>query len=143
MTHAVPSPAYREMGKKLIEEMTELTMLRTSQIEIEYLVSDQAKMKSKTERLYAEVELVPDKYRWGIAQDVTITVYFPNVQEFTEEQRRILIFQQLLKIVVDYNVDNDTEKYSLRDPDVNDFAVIINRYGINWKQPKDLFSEDD
>lgn len=143
MNHAIPSQSYEKIGQELIETMPELGYLKTSLVKIAYLVSDQAKKEGKTKVVYAETEKIPEKYKWGMDADFSITVYFPNAAVFNEEQKKILLFQQLLKIGVDYDADRDEEKYFMNEPDVVDFSVIIKRYGHNWKQTQKSLFEDE
>lgn len=143
MEHAIPSEMYKKIGEELINEMPELAYIRASVAQIAFLVSDQTKKEGKTNLIYAETEKIPDKYKWGMNADFSITVYTPNVALFSPAQRKILIFQQLLKIGIEYDDSKDEEKYSIIDPDVVDFSVIIKRYGVNWKSTqKDLFEDD-
>ena len=142
MAHAIPSAMYEGIGEELINEMPELAILRSSQVTIAYLVSDQFKKEGKIKPVYAETELIPEKFKWGIRADFAITIYEPNAAIFSHEQKKILIFQQLLKIGVEFNENNGTEKYSLREYDVNDFSIIIKKYGATWQNQPELFDEE-
>jgi predicted SprT family Zn-dependent metalloprotease len=53
-----------------------------------------------------------------------VTIFEPNVAEFSEEQMRILIFHELLHVGEDGK--------SVRPHDLEDFKVIINRFGTEW-----------
>ena len=141
MQHAIPSQAYKELGEKLINEMPELAYIKVSNVKIAYLVSDLAKTKDR-KPVFADTEIIPDKYKWGMQDDFSITIYHPNAAVFTEQQREILLFQQLLKIGIDYDDIANEEKYSLNEPDVVEFSVIIKRYGANWKEQPTLFDEE-
>lgn len=142
--HAIPSQMYKEIGQGLINSMPELAYIKASSVQIAFLVSDQVKKEGRVNYILAETEKIPDKYKWGMYADFSITVYSPNVADLSTEQKRILIFQQLLKIGIEYNEDKDEEKYSINEPDVVDFSVIINRYGVNWKTTqRELFDDYD
>ena len=73
---------------------------------------------------------MPDKYKWSIPADFIITVFEPNVENFTEEQIRILLFHELLHIGIEE--DGNEEKYYVRPHDLEDFKLIIERFGIEW-----------
>ncbi len=142
MEHATPSSMYKKIGEELIETMPELAYIKASEVKIAYLVSNNPKKESKTKIIYAETEKIPDKYKWGMKEDFSITVYSPHANLFNEEQKKILIFQQLLKIGMDYDDLKNEEKYFVREPDVVDFSVIINKYGVDWKETQQrLFDE--
>lgn len=142
MEHAIPSEMYKKIGEDLINEMPELAYIKASNAQIAFLVSDYAKKEGKTKLIYAETEKIPDKYKWGMQADFSITIYTTNVAVFNSMQRKILIFQQLLKIGIAYDDVNNEEKYSVIEPDVVDFAVIINRYGVDWKTTQRELFED-
>ena len=139
---SIQSEKYKAIAEELIENEPELARIKCSQVRIAYLVSDQFKKEGKVKPVYAETELIPEKYKWGIRADFAITVYEPNAAVFSMEQKRILIFQQLLKIGIEFNGDKGTEKYSLCEYDVNDFSIIIKKYGATWKNQPELFEEN-
>ena len=128
------SDEYAEIGKALIETMDELSDLRGAGITIVYLGST-AKKKSKGNPVFGQCEKVADKYKWGIPCDFTITVFEPNVEHFTEEQYKMLIFHELLHIGIELGEDKET--YSIRPHDLEDFKEIINRYGTEWSKRDD------
>lgn len=131
------STRFKRIGDELIQTMDELIYLRASNAKIAYLVSDVAAKESKTKYKMADTEVIPDKYKWGMNEDFAITFYEPNIADLNEKQLQILVFQQLLKCGVTPNPDNAEEKYSIIEPDVCDFKIIINRYGTDWwEQPK-------
>lgn len=144
MEHAIPSQMFKEIGQELIETMPELAYIKASNVQIAFLVSDQTKKEGRFNYIQAETEKIPDKYKWGMNADFSITVYSPNIAALSTAQRKILIFQQLLKIGIEYDDAKNEEKYSINEPDVVDFAVIINRYGVNWKSTqRELFDDFD
>ena len=120
---------YAEIANELINEREELLYLRNSSVIIMYLGSDQMK-KSKGRIIFGECEKVPDKWKWSVPCDFTITIFEPNVEHFTDEQIRILIFHELLHVGID--VDGNEEKYYIRPHDVEDFRLILNEYGMEW-----------
>ena len=120
---------YAEIANELINEREELLYLQNSSVVIIYLGSDQMK-KSKGRIIFGECEKVPDKWKWSVPCDFTITIFEPNVEHFTYEQIRILIFHELLHVGID--VDGNEEKYYIRPHDVEDFRLILNEYGMEW-----------
>lgn len=123
------SEEYAEIANELINEREELLYLRNSSVVIMYLGSDQMK-KSKGRIIFGECEKVPDKWKWSVPCDFTITIFEPNVEHFTDEQIRILIFHELLHVGID--VDGNEEKYYICPHDIEDFRLILNEYGMEW-----------
>lgn len=121
---------YAEIGRELIESEEALVDIANSQATIIFLSSEHKKA-GKGKIIHAECEKVSEKYKWGIPCDFTITVFEPNVEGFTEEQMRILLFHELLHVGIDFR-DDGTEDYSIRPHDLEDFKLIIDRYGTDW-----------
>ena len=133
---------YSEIAKELINTEDALVDVRNSQATIVYLSSEHKK-KSGNKIIFGQCEKVADKYKWGIPADFTITVFEPNVEGFSEEQLRMLIFHELLHVGIEYNADG-TETYSIRPHDLEDFKLIIDRFGTDWsKVDDDVFDEKD
>lgn len=125
------SEAYARIGAELIEAETELSYIRDSLATIIYLESEHEK-KSNGRTIYAQCERVPEKYKWAVPCDFTITVFRPNVERFTAEQLRILILHELMHVGID--VDGHEENYYIIPHDVEDFREILERYGIDWSR---------
>ena len=123
---------YAEMAKKIIDEELLLTDIANSQATIVYLGSDYAKT-SKGKTVFGECEKVADKNKWAIPADFTITVFEPNCVGFTEEQMRILLFHELLHVGIEF-LDDESEKYSIKPHDYEDFKIVIDRYGTDWSE---------
>lgn len=121
---------YAEIGHELIENEEALIDILNSQVTIAYLVSEHKK-RTADKLIYAQCEKVADKYKWGIPCDFTITVFEPNVETFTPEQIRILIFHELLHVGIEFNKDG-TESYTIKPHDLEDFKLIIDRFGTDW-----------
>lgn len=120
---------YDEIGRKLIAEEPELAYIRNSDADIVYLSSDCRKRDGK-KVIFAQCEKIQDKYRWDISCDFTITVFEPNVEDFTDEQLKILLFHELLHVGIDEK--DGEEVYSTKPHDLEDFKVIIDRFGTEW-----------
>lgn len=126
---------YAKIGRELIETEEVLKPILKSNAQIVYLSSEHKKVGGgKT--IFAQCEKIAEKYKWGIPCDFTITVFEPNVEDFTEEQMRILIFHELLHVGID-DGDDGEETYSIRPHDLEDFKEIIDRFGTEWNMVKE------
>lgn len=123
---------YAEIGIDLIKTEEALVDILNSQATIIYLSSEHKKT-SNGKVIHAECEKVSEKYKWGIPCDFTITVFEPNVEGMTDEQLRILIFHELLHVGIVFNSDG-TESYNIIPHDLEDFKLIIDRYGTDWSR---------
>lgn len=123
---------YAEIATDLIRNEYSLLHLLESRAKIIYLSSDYAKT-SKGKLVFGQCEKVADKYKWGIPADFTITVFEPNVQKFTEDQIRILLHHELLHVGIDKKADG-SESYSIVDHDIEDFKLILDKYGTDWSR---------
>lgn len=123
---------YAEIARELIETEPELVDIKNSQATIIYLSSEHVK-KGDGKVVYGQCEKVAEKYKWGIPCDFTITVFEPNVAKFTEEQIKILLFHELLHVGIEFNNDG-SETYSIKGHDLEDFKLIIDRYGTDWSK---------
>jgi predicted metal-dependent hydrolase len=123
---------YAEIGNDLIQMEDALVDILNSQVTIIYLSSEHRKISSG-KKILGQCEKVADKYKWGIPCDFTITVFEPNVEGMSEEQLRMLIFHELLHVGIEYNADG-TETYSIKPHDLEDFKLIIDRFGTDWSK---------
>lgn len=125
---------YSVIAADLIKNEPLLNDIKESEVTILYLSSDYEK-KSKGKVVCGECEKIPDKYKWSIPADFTITIYEPNIVTFTDEQMRILIFHELLHVGIKFT-DDGQESYFIRPHDIEDFRYIINKYGLDWNIPE-------
>lgn len=132
MDKRVINEHYAEIGQELIQTEPALEHILNSNASIAYLSSEHKK-KNGERYVYGQCEKVAEKYKWGIPADFTITIFEPNIEGFTEEQLRILIFHELLHVGITYNDDGE-EKYSTIGHDLEDFKLIIDRYGTEWSK---------
>lgn len=123
------SEEYAMIGAELIQTEKELAYIRNSNVSIVYLSSEHKKT-SAHKIIHAQCEKIAEKYKWGIPADFTITVFEPNVEQFTAEQLRILIFHELLHIGIEET--DGIESYSVVPHDLEDFKLIIDRFGTDW-----------
>ena len=123
---------YAEIADELIRNEYSLFHLMESRAKIIYLSSDYAKT-SKGKLVFGQCEKVADKYKWGIPADFTITVFEPNVEKFTDDQIRTLLHHELLHVGIDKKADG-SESYSIVDHDIEDFKLILDKYGTDWSR---------
>lgn len=122
---------YSKIGRELIETEEALVDILNSRATIIFLSSDKKKME-KGKVVHAECERISDKYKWGIPADYTITVFEPNCQGFSDRQMRILLFHELLHVGIEFR--DGSEKYTTNPHDLEDFKLIIERFGARWSE---------
>lgn len=122
---------YAEIAAELINESPYLEDIKLSNASIIYL-SSESKKTSKGKVVCAQCERVPEKYKWGIPCDFTITVFEPNIARFTPEQIKILLYHELLHVGIEKDSYSGKETYSIRPHDLEDFKLIVNLYGPEW-----------
>lgn len=125
------SEEYTKIGNDLIQTEEILSDLRESEVTIMYLGSEYEKT-SQGRTIFGQCEKVPEKYKWAVPCDFTVTIFEPNVERFTEEQMRILILHELMHVGV--LKDGNEETYFIRPHDIEDFRDIIDRYGLEWNE---------
>lgn len=123
---------YAELAKEVIENEPALIDIQNSICTIIYLSSEHKKM-ADGKAVLGQCEKVADKYKWGIPADFTITVFEPNVEGMTDEQLKILLFHELLHVGIEFNADG-SETYSVKPHDLEDFKLIIDRFGTDWSK---------
>lgn len=123
---------YADIATELIATEDVLTDIANSQATIVYLSSEHKKTQNgKT--IFAQCEKVAEKYKWGIPADFTITVFEPNCVGFSDDQIKILLFHELLHVGIEFCEDG-SELYSIRPHDLEDFKLIIDRFGTDWNE---------
>ena len=136
MEHRQINENYREIAEQLIDTEPELFYIKDSKVKIIYLESDQNKKDGTEKFVYGECEKVAAKNRWAITSDFTITLFKNNLIGLSPEQIKILLFHELLHIGIDMGTDGE-EIYSVRKHDLEDFKIIIDRFGTEWaEKPK-------
>lgn len=126
---------YAEIGAELIKTEEALESIRNSTATIVYLSSEHKKA-GNGKVVKAQCEKISDKYKWGIPCDFTITVFEPNCEGMTEEQMKMLIFHELLHVKISYK-DDGTEVFGTNPHDLEDFKLIIDRFGTEWAEVKE------
>ena len=121
----------------LIAIEPELIYLKAGKVGVVCLRSDKCKKKDGIP-VFADCEEVPEKFKWATEAMFMITVFSPNISFFDAKRIRVLLFQQLLKIMP----KEKEGEFKLRDYDVKDFSVIVKRYGADWFKSPELFDEE-
>lgn len=128
--------ALESIAKDLIENEQDLIYLNAGGVEVVVLKSDKIKKKDNIP-VFADCETVPEKFRWATTAQFMITIYTPYTAYFDARRLRILLFQQLLKIIP----SEKENEFKLRDYDLKDFSIIVDKYGSNWFREPELFDE--
>ena len=123
---------YAKIGQKLIDTEDVLFDVRNSHASIIYLSSDLAKT-DKDRLVLGQCERVADKYKWSIPADFTITLFEPNIEGKSDEAIRRIILHELLHVGIEFK-DDGTEAYSINPHDIEDFKMLIDRWGTDWAE---------
>lgn len=121
---------YARIGAELIQAEKSLNWIREAEVSIGFMSSNKAKV-SNGKTVFGQCERVPDRYKAFIPYDFLITVYEPNVIDFTSQQIRILLHHELLHCGVNMNAE---PTYKVVPHDVEEFNEIIDRYGLDWSE---------
>lgn len=121
---------YARIGAELIQAEKSLNWIRETEVSIGFMSSNKAKV-SNGKTVFGQCERVPDRYKAFIPYDFLITVYEPNVIDFTSQRIRILLHHELLHCGVNMNAE---PTYKVVPHDVEEFNEIIDRYGLDWSE---------
>lgn len=125
---------YKAIAEDLIETEPELEYIKNSRVRIAYLESTAAKKADADKFVLGECEKVQAKNQWAISYDFTITLFIPNLEGLSPDQLRLVIFHELLHVGIIQDPDGG-ESYKINKHDLEDFKIIVDRYGVNWNQP--------
>ena len=124
------SRKYRTIAQKLIKGHPKLETIRDYKPRIAYAAAQEEKHKGgKT--IFGQCRLVSKEYRWLVPYDFIITIYEPNVIDFSEKALEILVYHELRHIGV-----NDTGRephFYIVPHDIEDFEDILREHGIDWQ----------
>jgi predicted metallopeptidase len=114
----------RSLADKIINRFPELSHIDEfiGRENICYVLSYEPK-GDKGKTVFGDCRAVKGSFRALMDYRYIITFYEPNIQDFTENQKKILMLHELKHIQEDGKV---------RLHDVEDFASILHRYGIDW-----------
>lgn len=127
--------SYRKIAGKVIEEHEDLHWIRSNGVRIAYIRSSKQKA-TRGKLTYAECMKVKEIFQLYAEYDFFIVIYAPNVFGLDEEQMEILLYHELLHIGADEDKEGNLV-YKVNPHDIEDFKVILERYGIGWAKPKD------
>lgn len=133
MEHRTLNENYQRIAEELINTEQDLAYIKDSRVRIAYLESDQNKKSGEDRFVLGECEKVQAKNRWAINYDFTITLFKNNLVGLSAEQIRIVMFHELLHVGIEPGPDGD-EIYSVRKHDLEDFKLIIDKYGTDWSK---------
>lgn len=123
---------YAEIGMELIQNEETFANIKISNATIVFL-SSQHKKNSNGRPVLGQCERIQEKYKWGIPCDFTITLFEPNLEGMTEEQIKIVIFHELLHVGIRFEADG-SESYFIEPHDLEDFKIVIDKFGTNWSE---------
>ena len=135
MEHRILNDNYRAIAEDLIATELDLSYIKNSRVRIAYLESDQSKKADKDKLVLGECEKVAAKNKWAITYDFIITLFKNNLVGLTAAQIRIVLFHELLHVGIEPGPDAD-EIYSVRKHDLEDFKLIIDKFGTEWSNVK-------
>ena len=115
---------YTYMAQALIRRVERFQHLKDVTI---LCLSSAAEKKSGRKRVYGQCEKVPDKYKWSVPCDFTITLFEPNLVGMRDTQIMALIYHELM------HVGYDGDKRYIIPHDLEDFAEVVERFGTHWE----------
>lgn len=125
------SEEYRVLADVVISERDDLAWLRSADVRIDYVTSTKEK-KSGERFVHAECKKINEFQQVYCPYDFVIVIYLPNVAHMTLDQKKILLWHELLHI--DYKETDIGITYVCRHHDIEDFKTIINQYGMDWSE---------
>lgn len=102
-----------------------------SEARIEYLFMDQTPKKGGRE-LFGKASKVSGRWEHLTELDFIIEIAEPRWNELAEHQRQALV-DHLLECCTGEEQDDGSMKYSIREPDVQEFSTILKRHGV-WNE---------
>lgn len=123
------SKKYRLIANKLIRTLPEFADIKAAKVKIAYLSSLEEKKRNKR-TIFADCNLVSDRYSWCCPYDFFIVVYEPNVVGFSEKQLETLLRHELHHVGIDF--EKDETGFYVKPHDVEEFWNIIDDVGLRW-----------
>ena len=142
MEHRTLNENYQRIAEQLISNEPELAYIKDSRVKIAYLESDQSKKVDTDKLVLGECEKVQAKNKWAINYDFTITLFKNNLVGLSADQIKIVMFHELLHVGIEMGADGD-EVYTVRKHDLEDFKLIIDKYGTEWAKTKKENTHDE
>ena len=125
------SDEYRELAETVIGEREDLAWIRSAGVRIDYVTSLKEK-KSGNRCVHAECKKINDFQQVYCPYDFVIVIYLPNVAHMSVEQKKILLWHELLHI--DFREGDSGTRFCIRHHDIEDFKTIIRQYGLDWSE---------
>jgi len=126
------SPEYEELGRAVIDALPELWFIRDAEIRIGFLKSWKEK-KTGRRLVYGECIRLPELYQDLLGYDFFIVIYEANAVALTLNQKKILMWHELLHVGIDD--ESGEPKYVINPHDREEFDSIISRAGLKWDEP--------
>jgi hypothetical protein len=123
---------YKDIAQRLIDKYPE----NFGNFDINQMLF--LKENSKSPKKYAEIKKVTAPYTFMTSIKFIITVYEPCVCAMNDAQIHLLIMHELMHIDEDFN--------KLKKHDLEDFKVLIAKYGAAWDidpNLEDILDEED
>lgn len=122
-----PAEDIKEIAEKLISAKPELNFIADFGIQIGYVRAFENK-KASRRLVFADCRKINGAYLAYLPFDFIITVYEPNIMHLTDNQRKLVIYHELMHIGV-------TERgLAVKPHDIEDFESILKEYGLDWNQ---------
>lgn len=126
------SQDYAELAHAVIDALPELWFIRDAEIRIGFLKSWKEK-KTGHRLVYGECIKPSELYQDILGYDFLIVIYEANAAALTLNQKKILMWHELLHVGID---DSSGEpKYVVNPHDREEFDSIISRAGLRWDEP--------
>ena len=123
------STEYRLIADEVISEKDDLHWLLSMGVRLAFIESAKKKM-SEGKEVYAECIKVEELWQVFCPCDFIIVIYGQHVQGMSKEQKKILLYHELLHC--SYDETKNGVKYRTAPHDIEDFRVIIDNYGLDW-----------
>lgn len=123
------SEYYRKLGNEVISEHKDLEWLIVRNVRIDYIVSGKEKKRHGAD-VFGECKKIEEIYQLYTPFDFLVIIYAPNIIELSDEQKKILLYHELLHIGIE---EKDGKLiFRINPHDVEDFRKVIDQYGIDW-----------
>lgn len=126
------SPEYEELGLAVMDALPGLWPVRDAGIRIGFLKSWKEKKTGK-KRVLGECVKVPELYVCLLHVDFLVIIYEPNAAGLTMDQKKILLWHELLHIGIEELTGDPV--YLVNPHDREEFDPIIERAGLYWSEP--------
>ena len=125
------------LAKEVIKEREDLLPIEQSGMRICFITSTEWK-RSNGKLVFADTRIVKGVWTAFVPYDFIITFDTRNVNLLDEQQIRILMWHELKHCGV-----SPTGQYYVVPHDIEDFSDIIDKYGHNWANSKQVGGETE